>query len=175
MGAGGMTGSLAAGFLTENYHPKWSFLLYSLYGMIVVLLGLNLDKEAEEDDEEEQQKDSKQLNRTFKEEFMVSINEIVEALKMPEIYLTLLFYVISSVTQPGFGTYSYYFQMEVIKFSKFQYAMFGVLGYASLSLGTAYFNMYLKDYEVRTLIRWAVLLDIFGCAMNYCFAKRWNL
>lgn len=53
--------------------------------------------------------------------------------------------------------------------------MFGVLGYASLSLGTAYFNMYLKDYEVRTLIKWAIFLDVFGCAMNYCFAMRWNL
>lgn len=119
MGAGGMTGSLIAGFLTENYHPKWSFLLYSLYGMIVVLLGLNLDKEAEEDDEEEQQKDSKQVNRTFKEEFMASINQIIEAIKMPEIHLTLLFYIISSITQPSFGTYSYYFQMEVVKFTKF--------------------------------------------------------
>lgn len=40
---------------------------------------------------------------------MASLNEILEALKMPEIYLTLLFYIISSVTQPNFGTYSYYF------------------------------------------------------------------
>ena len=53
--------------------------------------------------------------------------------------------------------------------------MFGVLGYASLSCGTAFFNMYLKDYEVRTMMRWAILLDIFGCSMNYCFAMRWNL
>ena len=50
---------------------------------------------------------------------MVSINEIVEALRMPEIYLTLMYYIIAAMIQPTFGTYTYYFQMEVIKFTKF--------------------------------------------------------
>lgn len=37
------------------------------------------------------------------------------------------------------------------------------------------FNTYLKKYEVRTLIKYSIIIDIFGTAMNYCFVRRWNL
>ena len=44
MGAGGVFGSLIGAFITENYHPKWAFLLYSIPGLIVMILGLTLEK-----------------------------------------------------------------------------------------------------------------------------------
>ena len=47
MGFGGMVGSLLGGYMTEFYHPKYSFLAYSLIGLIVMILGINLDKAAE--------------------------------------------------------------------------------------------------------------------------------
>ena len=56
MGAGGICGSLAGGFLTQNYHPKYSFLIYSVFGLIVMLLGFNLNKTADGDTEEDTKK-----------------------------------------------------------------------------------------------------------------------
>jgi uncharacterized membrane protein YfcA len=53
MGAGGIFGSLAGGFLTQNYHPKYSFLIYSIFGLIVMLLGYNLNKNADCDNEDD--------------------------------------------------------------------------------------------------------------------------
>lgn len=51
MGTGGMVGSLLGGYMTEYYHPKYSFLAYSLIGLVVMILGINLDKSAEQDGE----------------------------------------------------------------------------------------------------------------------------
>jgi hypothetical protein len=59
MGAGGICGSLAGGFLTQNYHPKYSFLIYSVFGLIVMLLGFNLNKTADGDTEEDTKKEKK--------------------------------------------------------------------------------------------------------------------
>merc|ERR1712086_76713 len=42
-------------------------------------------------------------------------------------------------------------------------------------LGTAYYNMYLKEQEVRTLIRYATYLSIFGALVNLAWANRLNL
>lgn len=35
--------------MTENYHPRYSFLLYSFFGLFVAFNGLYLTKESEED------------------------------------------------------------------------------------------------------------------------------
>ena len=40
MGAGGIFGSLVGGYITEKYHPKWIYLLYSIFGFITFVLGL---------------------------------------------------------------------------------------------------------------------------------------
>ena len=42
LGFGGMFGSLFGGYLTNNFHPKWSFLLYGVNGLIVMVLGFLL-------------------------------------------------------------------------------------------------------------------------------------
>ena len=65
--------------------------------------------------------------------------------------------------------------MNIVHFSKFQYAILNLFSYLSLIMGTTYYNMYLKDKEVRTLIGYAVYLSIFGAGMNLLWAKRVNL
>lgn len=59
MGAGGICGSLAGGFLTQYYHPKYSFLIYSIFGLIVMILGFNLNKAADGDNEEDKKQEKK--------------------------------------------------------------------------------------------------------------------
>ena len=65
--------------------------------------------------------------------------------------------------------------MDVVKFSKFQYAMFNLLGYLSLVLGTMFYNNYLKDFEVRTLIRFASIIRIINCTLDLVFVNRLNV
>jgi len=42
------------------------------------------------------------------------MGEIKEALKIPEIYNTLAFFILSGLVSPSFGSFWYYFQMEVV-------------------------------------------------------------
>ena len=49
-GIGGILGCLASGVLTQYTHPKYSFLGYSVFGLVVALNGMCLTKESEQDD-----------------------------------------------------------------------------------------------------------------------------
>ena len=55
LGVGGMFSSIAGAYLTQYHHPKYTYLIYSFYGLIVMYLGLNLSKDDElsSDDGEE--------------------------------------------------------------------------------------------------------------------------
>ena len=81
---------------------------------------------------------------------------------MPEIYRTILFFILCAIFSPGFSEFMYFFQLDVVKLSKFQYAMFGVLGYASLTFGTLFYNLYLKEMEVRTNLFYGCVIGVIG-------------
>ena len=165
LGAGGIFGASLGGYLTENSHPRVSFLIYSLFGVVVMILGVFLKVD------ETENKIEKSVFSTIK----LHLVKIKEALYMPEIYQTLLFYILCGLTGPSFSEFMYFYQMEIVKFSKWEYAMLNVMGYATMFLGTLYYNMYLKDKEVRTLLRYACWIGLIGSITSYVFVMRWNL
>lgn len=46
-GVGGILGCVASGVLTQYFHPKYSFLGYSIFGLVVAFNGMYLTKESE--------------------------------------------------------------------------------------------------------------------------------
>ena len=50
LGVGGIFGSLLGGYLTENFHPTVSLLVYSFYGFVVMLLGFLLRSEEKKEE-----------------------------------------------------------------------------------------------------------------------------
>lgn len=52
--------------------------------------------------------------------------------------------------------------------------MLSVLGYVTLFIGTLYYNMYLKEKETRTLLRYACWIGLFGGLTSLIFVLRWN-
>ena len=44
---GGVLGCILGGYMTENYHPKWCFLLYSFSGLLVIYYTFFLSPESE--------------------------------------------------------------------------------------------------------------------------------
>jgi hypothetical protein len=89
--------------LTEYFHPKWTFLLYSSYGMIVMILGTRLDSKLEQDELDSFQK------KSFIEELKLNLTQIKDALKSREAFNVILFLFLNGLCSPSFGTYSYYF------------------------------------------------------------------
>lgn len=52
--------------------------------------------------------------------------------------------------------------------------MLNVLGFVTMSFGTVYYNMYLKDKEVRTLLNYACRISLIGALTSFVFVMRWN-
>ena len=51
-GVGAMLGCFISGFMTQYFHPKYSFLLYSMMGLVIAANGLFLTQESEADSQE---------------------------------------------------------------------------------------------------------------------------
>ena len=171
LGLGGACGSLVGAYITEYSHPRWAFLIYSFLGLIVMALGAMLDPSVEMEAASDEGKAKPQLLENLKR----SASQVRAALRLEEIYRVILFFLLCGVTGPTFGEFWYYFQMNIVEFSKFQYAMMNVLGYASVFFGTLLYNMWLKEMEIRDLLRYAVILSVFSSACSGVFAMRWNL
>lgn len=48
---------------------------------------------------------------------------------------------------PSFGSFSYYFMVDVVGISNSTLSLLGVLGYACSFIGTQLFNSYFKHWE----------------------------
>ena len=68
------------------------------------------------------------------------MRDIGKAMMMPEIYLVILFFVLNGVISPDFGDFSYYFMLNEIKISKFQYSMLGTIGQFTSIFGTMFYE-----------------------------------
>lgn len=47
-----MFSSVIGAYVTQYHHPKYTFLIYSFYGLVVMYLGFNLEKDDETTDED---------------------------------------------------------------------------------------------------------------------------
>ena len=96
-------------------------------------------------------------------------------MQIPQIYKALLFFLFSGLIVPSFGDISYYFSLNVVHFSKFTVSLLTLLGFATLLTGTMAYERFLKNYEVRKLLEWNILIGSLGCFINLIFAMRLNL
>ena len=53
-GIGGIVGSMIGGVITQYWHPRYAFLSYSFFGLIVAFNGSYLTKDCEEGVEQEE-------------------------------------------------------------------------------------------------------------------------
>lgn len=103
------------------------------------------------------------------------MRQIGIAMMMPEIYLVIAFFLLNGLLSPDFGDFSYYFMLNVVKLSKFQYSILGVIGQITSVFGTMYYEAYLKDLEVRRVLYWSTVFSVVSSVSQYAFAMRFNL
>ena len=75
---------------------------------------------------------------------------------------SVLFFCLVGVIVPNFADYLYYYQLNISKFSKFEYSMITLLGFAALLLSSLVYNLLLKNYEERCLLGIAMLINCLG-------------
>ena len=66
------------------------------------------------------------------------------------------------LTVPSFGDFNYYFIIEVLRISKFMLGLLTIVGFVTLLVGIALYTKYLEDKETRTLIKFAILINMIG-------------
>ena len=72
---------------------------------------------------------------------------------------------------PSFADFFYYYQMDVSGFTKWDYAMFGVLGNVCLFAGTLAYNWWLKNKEIRCMMVMACMTNLIGAVGSLLFLR----
>jgi hypothetical protein len=80
------------------------------------------------------------------------------------IYKTLLGTVV-----PSFGTYLYYYQIDVTHFTQMQYSYLQVVGYATLTTGAIAYSMFFKESEFYWMVVFACFVNFTGAVLTMLF------
>lgn len=83
--------------------------------------------------------------------------------------------MVGAITVPSFGSFGYYFMLDVVGLSKFTYSMLTVLACICLLFGTLMYNRCFRNTEYRKLILIDALISIFFAPLTFIFVCRWNL
>lgn len=94
---------------------------------------------------------------------------------LKEIYLLLLFIILSSLFRPSFGDFHYYFLLDTIKISKFTYASLMLIGNFCCLIGAVLFNTSFQRVETRTMVALGFVGTLVNNFLTYVFVMRWNL
>ena len=65
---GGIVGSVLGGLMIQYTHPKYSFLLYSVMGLVITTNGMYLTKSTEEDTPDEDELERAQYQDAIEDE-----------------------------------------------------------------------------------------------------------
>ena len=66
--------------------------------------------------------------------------------------------MIVGLLRPSFTDYLYYFKLEVIKLTQFQYALLALVGSIFTTIGIIIYSVCLKKKETRTLVRISIIV-----------------
>ena len=71
--------------------------------------------EKQEDNQQEEEQDEP----SFSHKLSQNMNQIGQAIQMPEIYLVISFFALNGLFSPSFGQFSYFFMLNVAHITKF--------------------------------------------------------
>ena len=163
---GGICGSICSAYFTQYLKPWHTFFTCSLFSLLIVVAGYYINPEVETVNED---------NIGFWPSLKSNAYEIKEALKIPVIYKTILFFVLSGLFVPSFGDIAYYFAINVVEFNKATISLLTLVGYIGLLAGTILHNKYLKEKEIRTLLKYSIYISFIGSLFNLMFVTRVNV
>ena len=87
----------------------------------------------------------------------------------------ILYLIIGGFLVPSFGSFGYYFMLDVVKISKFTYSMLTVLGFFCLFVGTLIYKRFFMEKEYKNLIMMDALISIMLAPLSFIFILRINL
>jgi hypothetical protein len=86
-----------------------------------------------------------------------------------------LFLLFTGFTCPSFNSMYYYFNINIVKFDKSTISLLTVVAFVSLLCGTMIYNRYFKEKEIRTLVKYSIMVSYFGGVFGLMFVMRLNV
>ena len=85
--------------------------------------------------------------------FSRNCHELGQAFQIKEIYSIIIFMGCYALLVPNFGSFDYYFMLDVVGITQFQYSMISVLHYFCMFIGSYLFKRWLKDLPLARIVR----------------------
>jgi len=101
-----------------------------------------------------------------------NFSDIRQGFKVHELWRSFLFFFLLGCLVPSFGDFFYYYQLEVVGFSKLTYALIGCLGYFYLIISMQLYNMYLKERETKIMMVIACFTNLLGSIGCILFVRK---
>jgi len=152
---GGTFFGLAGGFLLENLSPSFVFYVTAALGLVITVNGFFTSKKLEEGSAEI-------INMGFCQRLKLNFREIVSGFKIRALYRCVLFFLIFCSFVPSFTNYFYYYLIDVLGFTNFQYAILNVVASIALLVTVYFYNIWLKNAESSAMLVVCCILNAVG-------------
>ena len=147
------------------YDTHLIFYIFGLLGFLIMISGLAMSKEIEA---EQMSVIEMSLSSRVKQNFA----DIKTGFKVKELWRSFLFFFLLGCLVPTFQDFFYYYQLEVVGFSKLTYALVGSLGFFYLVIAMQLYNSYLKDRETIIMMVIACFTNLLGSVGCILFVKQ---
>jgi len=162
LGLGGVLGSVIGGVMTEYAEARYCFYFTSVLGLLVSIQAFLMSKSMEIADQNV-------ITLSLKQRIKFTFVCIKDGLKIREMYRSVIFFFLIGIIVPSFSEYLYFYQMYVSKFTQFEFAMIHLIGYAATFVSSVLYNWCFKNYEERTLLAFAMVVNTFGSIMTLIY------
>ena len=85
----------------------------------------------------------------------------------------LLFYLLFGLFRANFTDYLYYFKLDVIQLTQFQYALLALVGSVLTTAGIMIYSIFLRKKETRTLVVISILVMAVACVFDLALTLKW--
>lgn len=164
-GVGGVSGALLGGAITKDFDPFYAFYVVAFFGILICCAGLTLDSRLEGDNTD-------MLQLGFVTRSSVVLKQVWKGIQLRELNRAVFFFVLMGCIVPNFESYIYYYQLNVVGFTKFQYALLMMFGFVTLITGSLLFNSCFRETNFRLVIFSGCVINFIGSILTLMFVRQ---
>ena len=165
LGVGGIFGGVAGGLITQYSNTLYVFYIYGVLGLLIATSGLYMSAAIEEEHQSV-------INLSISHRVRQNCADIRTGFRVRELWRSSIFFFLLGCLVPSFADFFYYYQMEVVGFSKLTYALLGSLGFLYLIISMQLYNMFLKERETYIMMVIACFTNLLGSLGCILFVKQ---
>ena len=141
------------------------FYIYGFLGFMIAISGFYMSSAIEEEHQSV-------INLTIGHRIKQNYADIKTGFRVRELWRSSIFFFLLGCLVPSFADFFYYYQMEVVGFSKLTYALLGSLGFLYLIVSMQLYNMFLKEKETYIMMVIACFTNLLGSLGCILFVKK---